>query len=236
MPESTPDLQPPWGRHLAPAMPIAMGYIPVAFAYGVLARQAGLSILNTVLMSVLVYAGASQFVAIGLIAAGTTPFALILTTFIVNLRHSLLSMALSPHLRHWPKLAQAAFAFELTDETFAVHATGAKSGGLDQPRAGLWLNVTVQLSWILGTALGIVVGQGIADVRPLGLDFALPALFIALICMQIQRWVQVAVCVVSGTLAIALTSWGMEQGYVIVATIMGATLGAVLEQWTNSRS
>ena len=111
----------------AKAMPIVLGYVPVAFAFGVLARQAGLSELNTVLMSLLVYAGASQFVAVGLFGAGASPATIVLTTFIVNLRHIILSSALAPYMSKWKAGRLAAFGFQVTDETFALHAAGFAS-------------------------------------------------------------------------------------------------------------
>ncbi len=84
-------------------MPIALGYIPVGFAYGVLAQKAGLSAFNTVLMSIIGYAGSAQLIVVGLIAAGISPLSIIVTTVIVNLRHMLMSAALSP-------MASATFA------------------------------------------------------------------------------------------------------------------------------
>ena len=81
-------------RGMTKALPIALGYIPIGFAYGVLAQQAGLSTINTLLMSVIVYAGSSQLIAVGLFAATVPGLTIILTTFVVNLRHMLFSAAL----------------------------------------------------------------------------------------------------------------------------------------------
>ena len=99
-----------------------LGYVPVGFAYGVLARKAGISGINTVLMSLLVYAGSAQLIAVGLFAASTSALSIIITTFVVNLRHLLMASAIAPYLKRWRKYELAAFAYELTDETFAVHS------------------------------------------------------------------------------------------------------------------
>ena len=80
-----------------------------------LAQKAGLSPFNTLLMSIIVYAGSAQLIAVGLISSGLTPLSIIITTFIVNLRHMLMSAALSPHLQSWRKPELAVFAYELTD-------------------------------------------------------------------------------------------------------------------------
>ncbi len=93
--------RPAWVRGVARAMPIVMGYIPIGFAYGVLAQQAGLSLFNTLAMSALVYAGSAQLIAAGLFAAAAPALSIVATTFVVNLRHMLFSAALSPYLRGW---------------------------------------------------------------------------------------------------------------------------------------
>lgn len=218
----------PWFRGMMLAAPIVMGYIPIGFAYGVLAQQAGLSARNTLLMSLIVYAGSSQFIAVGLFAAGTPALSVILTTFVVNLRHMLMSASLSPYLKGWRKHELAAFAYELTDESFAIHVT--RFAGAMPPKAEIFAtNVTAQVSWIFGSWLGTVAGQLITDVKPLALDYALPAMFIALLVMQIHDNVQVTVAVAAGLLAVGLTLGGMGHWSVILATLAGATFGVLLE-------
>ena len=88
-----------WLSGFSQATPIWLGYISVGFAYGVLAQKAGLSMLNAILMSVIVYAGSAQLIAVGLFAAGAPAASIILTTFVVNLRHILMSAAVSTHLK-----------------------------------------------------------------------------------------------------------------------------------------
>jgi len=219
-----------------------MGYLPIGFAYGILATNAGLSPRNVVLMSLITYAGASQFIAAGLFAAGASPASIILTTFVTNLRHLLMTASLAPHLSgwRWPRLAL--FGYQVTDETFAVHAAR-----LSEPRAHLaatpveafCVNVAAQLAWISGSWLGVLGGQILPDPRPWGLDYALPALFVALLVSQIRpardggadrsrTGLLVAVAGVSGAAAVVLSLLGVDPWGVILATLLGATLGAVL--------
>jgi len=223
-----------WQSGLTQVAPVVLGYIPIGFAYGILAQKAGLSTLNTVLMSLLVYAGSSQLIAVGLFAAGT-PAAIILTTFVVNLRHLLMSAALSPHLRRWRRSELAAFAYQLTDETFAVHAARFASGIVNKAEV-FTINVTSQAAWILGGWLGTVAGQLVTDVKPLALDYALPAMFIALLVLQIKDRIQIGVAVLSGVLAVGLSLAGAAQWSVIAATLAGATLGVAFEKWIVKRS
>ncbi len=216
------------------ALPIVLGYLPIGFAYGVLAGKAGLSPLNTLLMSVLVFAGSSQLIAIGLFASGTGPAAVIVTTFIVNLRHLLMAAALSPYLQRWRKPYLAFFAAEITDETFALHAS-APSRLQDCKAEVLSLNLTAQTSWVFGTFLGIVASGLIHDVRPFGLDYALAAMFIGLLVGQCENAIRVITACCSGLLAVGLHLLGWQQMHIIVATIVGATAGFVVELCSSKR-
>ncbi|HOA22747.1 MAG TPA: AzlC family ABC transporter permease [Aggregatilineales bacterium] len=223
-----------WLTGVRRAMPLVLGYTPIAFAMGVLAQKAGLSTFNTLAMSLLVYAGSAQLIAVGLFGAGAPSLTIVITTFIVNLRHLLLSAAISPKLKGWRRGEIAAFAYELTDETFAVHAADP-APQLDKGVA-FGLNLTAQIVWVLGTWLGIAAGQVIQDVRPLALDYALPAMFIALLLMQIKDRIQVGVAVLTGLLSVVLLLAGLDQWSVIAATVIGATVGLGVETWIKRRS
>jgi 4-azaleucine resistance transporter AzlC len=223
-----------WRTGVAQALPIVMGYIPIGLAFGVLAQKVGMSALNTLLMSLLVFAGSSQLIAVGLFATGASALSVIFTTFVVNLRHLLMSAAISPFLRQWHKSELAAFAYQLTDETFAVHS--ARFACADPHRAEIFAtNVTAQAAWVFGTWLGVVVGQSIGDVKPLALDYVLPAMFIALLVLQIKDRIQVSVALFAGAVAVGLALVGVERWNVIIATLMGATVGVVFEEWTQNR-
>ena len=220
---------------LTRAVPIILGYVPIGLTYGVLAQKAGLSGLNAVLMSLLVYAGSSQLVAAGLFGSGASAPSIVLTTFVVNLRHMLLSAAVAPYLKRWGRGELAAFAYELTDETFALHAASFPSGV--PPKGEVFaINAAGQASWLLGTGLGVALGEVIRDVEPLGLDYVLPAMFIALSVMQMEDMKGFAVALFSGTLSVALLLLGAGQWNVILATVIGASTGVLLELWTNNRS
>ena len=114
------------------ASPIVLGYLPVGFAFGVLAVQAGMTPVIVALMSLFVFAGSSQLIAAGLFSAGVGTAGIVLTTFIVNLRHMLMSAALTPYLKHWSKPLQACFAYELTDESFAANLGRFYAAGVNK--------------------------------------------------------------------------------------------------------
>ena len=226
-----------WLNGIAQAIPIVLGYIPIGLAFGVLAQKAGLSVLNTLLMSLLVYAGSSQLIAVGLFAAGASALSVILTTCVVNLRHMLLSAAVSPFLKRWRRFELAAFAYQLTDETFAVHSARMLVSYDTPDKTEVFaINMTAQVAWVFGTWLGTAVGQLITDVKPLALDYVLPAMVVALLVLQIKDRIQIGVALLTGALAVGLLLTGMEQWNVVAATLAGATIGVVFEQWIKKQS
>ncbi len=216
------------------ALPIVLGYVPVAFAFGVLARKTGMPATGAVCMSLMVFAGSAQLISVSLLAGGASPATVVLTTFVVNLRHLLMSAALAPALRRWPRMLQALFAFQLTDETFALHVSRLPAAPGDArpepPRAEtLALNMTAQSAWVIGTIVGVFGSELVADVRPLGLDYALPAMFIALLlpyCRKARRFALAAV--LAGALSVLLALAGAGQWNVILATVCAATLCTLL--------
>jgi 4-azaleucine resistance transporter AzlC len=224
-----------WGNTLSAAMPVVLGYLPIGFAYGVLAINAGLSIFQTVLMSIIVYAGSAQLIAVSLFAQAIHPLSIIATTFIVNLRHMLMSAALAPHMRHWKSYQVSLFSFELTDESFGVHSLRFDRGE-NQPKSTILINLICQFAWVLGSLLGAVAGNLIRDVRPFALDYALPAMFIALLILQIKNHKHLIIALISAGLSLILWQLGATQWHVIIATIIAATLGAGVETWQKQPS
>ena len=218
----------PLAAALQQAAPIVLGYIPVGFAYGVLAQKAGLAAYNTLFMSLIVFAGSAQLIAVGLLSAGAAPLAIVLTTFIVNLRHLLMSAALSPHLKRWKPLQIAVMASQLTDETFAVHTVRFANDN-DSIRETLAINAISHSAWVGGTWLGLAASGLITDVRPFGLDYALPAMFLALLVAQVRSRTHLIVAVTAAFLAMALFSMGCTQWHVILATLAAASIGLAIE-------
>ena len=172
-----------WVRGIRAALPIVVGYVPAAVAFGVAARQAGLSVAETVLMSVIVYAGASQFALAGMIGSGMPAAAAAVTGLVLNVRHVLYGPALAPWLPRSGRGTAAVGSFGLTDEVFAV-----ASAVLPRERASWrWLfglEAAAYGSWVAGTWLGAAGGQAAVTRWPAmaqAMSFALPALFLGLL-------------------------------------------------------
>lgn len=209
------------------AIPIIVGFLPVGFAFGVLATKNGISGFNTILMSFIVLAGSSQFIAVSLFAAAVSPIAIIVTTFIVNLRHLLMSAAIAPHVSSMGFLKKLLFSFQLIDETFAIHMTSIEREKFGEASA-FTLNCIAHFCWVSGTALGVFGSNLVHDIKPLGFDYALPAMFVALLIWQLRSNMHIIVAAFSAICSVTLYLAGAEQLSVILAAIIGATTGVVL--------
>ncbi|HSW35538.1 MAG TPA: AzlC family ABC transporter permease [Candidatus Limnocylindrales bacterium] len=217
------------------SIPIMLGYLPVGFAFGVLATTAGLTLHATLAMSVFVYAGSSQLIAVGLIDAGTGTAAIAVTVFLVNLRHMLMSAYLAPYIGHLKNWLQVWFGYELTDETFAVHSAFFRSKGIPSVVELIALNMSAHLAWIGGSVLGAWAGGRLAfDTAAFGFDYALPGMFIALLVVQIDSRRRTLVAVLAALFGLAFYLAGMQQLYIILATVIAATIGVVIEKNGNS--
>jgi len=214
------------------ATPVILGYLPIGFAFGVLARTAGLTVAEVFLMSVVVYAGASQFIGASMFAAGANPVAIISATFLVNLRHLLMSTALVPSLRQNPAWQNALLAYGITDETFAVN-TAILQGRTGAPAFVAGLHLAAQSTWVAVSVVGALAGQMASNTRALGLDFALPAMFIGLLLPNLRGQDQSARLASAGAAALVAVSLAMlfpASGWgTILAALVGATLGAMLK-------
>jgi 4-azaleucine resistance transporter AzlC len=212
------------------AIPIALGYFPLGLAFGVLAREAGLGVIQTVFMSFMVFAGAGQFIAVGLLKTGAEIVTIVVTTFLVNLRLFLMGMALQPKLKSWSKLKLGIIASEITDETFVVASDYYTNHEPSWP-FHLGLNVTSHMAWVFSSGLGASVGNLIQDPAKFGLNFALPAMFIALLVGQVKNKVTLIVAIGAGVVSLVARTLIPGNWHILLATIVAASLGVVLEKW-----
>ena len=215
-------------RAFSDALPIVVGYVPMGAAYAILARQAGMGFFPTVLMSLIVFAGASQFIAVGLLSGGATGFEVVATTLFVNLRHVLMSASLSPHYRNAPRGLIPFVAWGVTDETFAISIGRYVSGEADH-RYGLTLHFTAYASWVSGTLAGAIAGALIPPALQSSLEFSLYAMFAGLVVLQLTNRIQLAVAAASAVMCGAFSTFMGGTWNIIAAAMAGATLGLIME-------
>jgi 4-azaleucine resistance transporter AzlC len=165
---------------LRQCVPVAVSVFAYGTIFGVLARQAGLSPLEAVLMSGIVFAGSSQFVAMGLWTMPLPIGAIILATLIINLRHVLLGAALRPWFRGVPARKAYPTLFVMVDEGWALTLKYFTDGGKDAAFL-LGSGLELYLAWLAATVVGYFASAAIPDPTSIGLDFAFTAVFLALL-------------------------------------------------------
>ncbi|MEY5099068.1 MAG: hypothetical protein RJA36_1787 [Pseudomonadota bacterium] len=183
MPDPTPSQPPGTGSAvgvLALSAPVAMGYLPLGAVFGFLFVQAGAAWWLAPLASLVVYAGAAQYMMIPMLAAGLSVGTIALATLVVNLRHIFYGLSLLDSLPQG-RLLRAYLVFGLTDETYSILTTLPPATGRRQIALLVLLN---QGWWVLGTLLGALIGAR-AQVQLAGLDFVLAALFAVL---TVEQW------------------------------------------------
>ena len=153
--------------------PLVVGAIPFGIIFGAVAVNSGLSVAATAAMSAFVFAGSSQFVAAGLVAGGAGAFIIILTTFVVNLRHSLYSATLAPHMKHLPQRWLVPLGFWLTDESFLVVEQRYRQPDASPYKHWFFLGSAIFMytNWQLCTWIGICRRPGAARPGQLGARF-----------------------------------------------------------------
>ncbi|MFA5843316.1 MAG: AzlC family ABC transporter permease [Coriobacteriia bacterium] len=210
-------------------LPILLGYAPVGAAYGVLATSYGLTAWQAVASSATALAGAGQFIGLSLMHAAAPVVAVITATTVVNLRYVLFGATLAPHLRRTPLAGQAALAFSMTDETFAVNIDDLRRGFGD-PWTMAGVGAIAWLGWVAGTAVGALGGSLVGDPSRWGVDFAMPAMFTALLVGQAEDRKRVLAGVLAAVLAIVLAGVLPGTWYIVVATLATATVATVIDR------
>ena len=209
------------------ALPIVLGYLPVGMGFGVLARKAGLTIFEAGLMSLLVYTGASQFIAIEMISKGISWFPIVIATFFINLRHLLMSSTLSLYFKKNRLRTLSLLSAQMTDESFAV-AMSNTSKISKQPSYLFGLQLTSQIAWIAGSVGGALFGK-LIDHKEYGFPFALPSLFICLLVIQIKMVRHLWVMVVAGISSI-LFKWAFPGNwYILLTGLVASGIGIIIE-------
>ena len=202
--------------------PIIIGYLSVGLAFGLLAKTTGITLLESILFSSVVYAGSSQFMALSLIAIGTGALGIIITTFLVNFRHFLMSASLSAKLKKGADRFLPLIAFGVTDETFSV---ASFEKGLLTSEYLLGLNFVSYASWNVGTFLGYVLGSALPPSLQASMGVAIYAMFIALVTPKAKASHKVASLVIMSGIVNSLVEkfTSLPQGWTIIIAIFAVS-------------
>jgi 4-azaleucine resistance transporter AzlC len=207
------------------AQPIVVSDFAFGIAYGVLSRQAGMSLTEALLMSGLVSAGSAQVAALGMWSANLPVASLILTTLLINLRHLLMGAALAPRLKRLAGWQAFVSAYFLYDESFALSVTEPENG--DGGGFLIGSGAALFFSWVGATALGQLAGQVLPDPARWGLDFAFPAAFAALLVSLWKGRSDLLPWLAAAGVAVAASFWLPGMWYVLLGGLAGGAVGAL---------
>lgn len=217
------------GAALRECTPVVLGVVPFGITCGIMGLTAKMTGVETILMSVFVFAGASQFIGITMLGAGITSWGIItLTTLLVNLRHLIMGSSLAPYMLRLPFPVQALLSFFLTDEAYALTISR-----IHKARYSVFYQFTVSillyLVWVLATVAGVVLGSYISDPLTWGLDFAMPATFLVLLIPLLIDRVSLIVFGMAAVVSVSAALYLPGKWYIIIACLTASLLGGLLE-------
>ena len=215
--------------------PLSIAVIPWGILAGSLAIEVGLSAIESQAMSAIVFAGAAQLVALGMIKAGIGIFGILLTALLITSRHFLYSMALRRNISPLPIRWRLILGFLLTDELFAIVSTENSQRHKFDRWYALGAGLCFYISWNIATLLGVVAGKNIPNIDQWELDFAIAATFIALIVPLIKNKSILISVLVSLVCSVSCVLFNIEAG-LLISALLGMTCGTLHEKTQGKRA
>ena len=212
------------------SVPLVLGYFPIAFAFGVAAARAGLSGAEAIMFSVVIFAGAAQFLALTLVTSGAPLVVAAITLILMNVRHVMYGPVLIARAGPDAKTRHAwAWAWCLTDEVFGTTLGALARGSRFSERLVGGIGIGAYLAWIAGTIFGVATGAGALDAFPVldaALGFMLPALFLALLLSILDRHQVLTVAAAFAATLIGTFAVSSTVG-ILAGMLVGAAVGAL---------
>ncbi|WP_065758658.1 AzlC family ABC transporter permease [Pseudomonas defluvii] len=214
-------------------LPLSLAVAPWGLLAGSMAIEANLTPLEGQGLSAIVFAGAAQLVAIGMLKGGANLFSIILTTLLLTSQHLLYGLSMRPVISDLPVRWRVGLGFLLTDEFFAL------TSQYDKQQFNRWyalgVGLTFYVAWNLFTLAGIVLGQNIPHLDKLGLDFSIVATFVALITPLVRNLPTVVCVAVSLFSSVLFSFWHWETALVL-AGLLGMSAGFICQKLSGGRS
>lgn len=206
------------------AIPVGLGFLPIAFAYAAAASDASFSAVETTLMSLFVFGGASQMMAVGMLAGGAAPFMIVLATLIMNLRHFIMSTCVFNRMEPAAVPAKLLMAHGVTDESFALFTT--EKGQSRSVSYFLGLFSLTYFAWVSGAVLGALVLDVLPPLLADSLGISLYAVFIAILAPEAKKSVRLMLLVIGTACLNFLLRQFMDPSWALIAaTLGGAAVG-----------
>lgn len=209
------------------SIPVFFGFLPVAITFAIMSVGAGLTPLETVCMSIFVFAGASQIMSVGMVGAGASAISIILATFVLNLRHVIMSTCVFRRVKIKNALLKLVGALSITDEGFALITTEDEER-CDVPFM-LGIITVTYLSWIFGTVVGALASNVLPKIVADSFGIALYALFLALIVPSVKKSARLLLTVaITAVINCVLCVFMASSWAIIISTLAGAFIGTFI--------
>jgi predicted branched-subunit amino acid permease len=185
--------------------------------------------------SIIVLAGTAQFASLPLFAAGVSPWTIIGTTFIINMRHFIMGASISQKFKGKAVFPKAVASFFLIDESYAMTTAydEVRRSALDDGEKSvrdylIGSGIAVTVSWNVATVFGAVFGNFLGDPKKLGLDFAVVAAFMGLLAMQVKGKSDVLVMLCAIILSVSIYLFIPGSWFIILSAVFASLLGAMV--------
>jgi 4-azaleucine resistance transporter AzlC len=209
--------------------PIFVTAVVVGIAFGLTARQSGLTVIETSATSVIVFAGAAQFVMVDLLRTGAPAPLIVLTVVLLNARHLLMAAAIRPFVGKASLARRMGLAYILTDEAFAMGVGWFRRGHRDLTYFALFGGL-MWAFWNAGTLLGAIFGADLVDPQRYGIDFAITAVFVAIVVIGVRHRADAVIAIVAVVVAAGLRLAGASAVAVVVAGALAPLLSFALRE------
>lgn len=224
-----------WLQVLGVSMPLCLSYVPIGVACGILLHAAGMNFLLTFLVSVMVFSGGAQFILASLLMLDAPISSIFMTLFFLELRYALLGSSLSKYMQNESQRFVWLFSVSMNDENYAVNYLKFATDKNWTPKDALMVEHYSLLSWAGGNMVGGLIGSAVhIDLEIV--DFALTALFLYMIVMQVRNHLSLLISLVSAVLAVIFLSLTKSTLGIIIATLIASFIGFMIENTVRQRS
>lgn len=225
-----------FGSGIRDVTPMVIGAFPFGVLFGIVALTAKFSLWITISFSLFIFAGASQFAAVALLSQGASYPIIVLTVFIVNLRHAFYGASVAEFVRTLPSIWKRVLAYTTTDESYAVAITHYRdSSQIDNGQRHwyfLGANLGLFCMWQTATVIGYFVGELLGDPLSLGLDFTLPLIFIAILVPRLKSHATISSAFTASSIAVIGSALPSKLG-LLIAIAAGIAVGFGVEKWNG---
>ncbi|MBM6728801.1 AzlC family ABC transporter permease [Limosilactobacillus ingluviei] len=216
-------------------MPLCLSYLPIGVACGILLHAAGMNFVLTFLISIMVFSGGAQFILASLLVIDAPISTIFMTLFFLELRYALLGSSLSKYFRSSSQKFVLLFSASMNDENYAVNYLKFATDKKWTPQDALMVEHYSLISWASGNLIGGLIGSTVTIDLEI-VDFALTALFIYMIVMQMRSHLSLIICLTSTALSLFFLTLTKSTLGIIIATLIASLIGFAIEDWVRKHS